>query len=139
MTVHLRKLAVGIETVEHLEAVQAQKYKDYGFLFTHTRNTPKRKEELLEGGCLYWVIKGQFRGRQEIIGFEEDVDGEGRKYCLLLLKPDLVKTELKAQKPFQGWRYLEAKDAPQDLGEQPQGAEELPEHMQAELRELGLM
>jgi len=139
MTVHLRKLAARVEDIEELENIQAQKLKDYGRLFTYTRNTPKRKDELLDGGSLYWVIKGQFRVRQEITGFDEDVDEEGRKYCLIYLKPGLIRTELKAQKAFQGWRYFQDSDVPRDLGERDVAGEDLPEEMQAELRDLGLL
>lgn len=139
MTVHLKKLAAQIEDIEELEAIQAQKLKDYGFLFTWTRNTPKRKEELLDGGSLYWVIKGQFRVRQEIIGFEEEVDDEGRKYCLVILKPGLIRTELRAQKAFQGWRYFQESDVPKDLGEASDAGQDLPEDLQSELRDLGLI
>ncbi len=139
MTIHLRKLAARVEDIEELERIQAQKLKDYGVLFTYTRNTPKRKEELLDGGSLFWVIKGHFRVRQEIIGFEEEMDDEGRKYCLILLKPGLVRTELKPQKAFQGWRYFVEKDLPKDIGDRDIVGEDLPENMQAELRDLGLL
>lgn len=139
MTIHMRKLAARVEDIEELESIQARKLRDYGMVFTDTRNTPKRKEELMDGGSLYWVIKGQFRVRQEIIGFEEEIDGEGRKYCLIMLKPGLVRTELKAQKPFQGWRYFEDKDIPRDIDERSSKGDQLPEDMQSELRELGLL
>ncbi|WP_417831529.1 DUF1489 family protein [Terasakiella sp.] len=139
MTIHMRKLAARVEDIEELESIQARKLRDYGMVFTDTRNTPKRKEELMDGGSLYWVIKGQFRVRQEIIGFEEEIDDEGRKYCLIMLKPGLVRTELKAQKPFQGWRYFEDKDIPRDIDERSSEGDQLPEDMQSELRELGLL
>ncbi|WP_135077565.1 DUF1489 domain-containing protein [Terasakiella sp. SH-1] len=139
MTVHIRKLAARVEDIEELESIQARKLQDYGRLFTYTRNTPKRQEELLDGGSLYWVIKGQFRVRQEIIGFETDMDEEGRKYCLITLKPELIRTELKAQKAFQGWRYFQDSDVPKDLDGTAQVGEDLPEDMQAELRDLGLL
>ncbi|WP_417840467.1 DUF1489 family protein [Terasakiella sp.] len=139
MTIHMRKLAARVEDIEELESIQARKLRDYGMVFTDTRNTPKRKEELMDGGSLYWVIKGQFRVRQEIIGFEEEIDGEGRKYCLIMLKPGLIRTELKAQKPFQGWRYFEDKDIPRDIDERSSEGDQLPEDMQSELRELGLL
>jgi len=145
MTVHLRKLSVGIDSVEHLEEVQAQRLAQarangHGdVLYAYTRNTPRRDKEVLDGGCMYWVIKGQFRCRQEILGFESGVDEEGRKFCLILLKPGLIRTELKAQKAFQGWRYFEEKDVPADLGDNGAKGDDLPEDMQAELRDLGLL
>ncbi len=139
MTIHIRKLAARVEDIEELESIQARKLRDYGMVFTDTRNTPKRKEELLDGGSLYWVIKGQFRVRQAITGFEERMDDEGRKYCLIFLEPGLIRTQLKAQKPFQGWRYFEDKDVPRDIDERGTEGDELPEDMQSELRELGLL
>jgi len=139
MTVHLKKLGARIEDVEELEAIQKRKLKDFGFCFTDTRNTPKRKEELLDGGSIYWVIKGQFRVRQNIIGFEEQLDGEGRKYCMIMLDPNLIRTELKAQKAFQGWRYFQDTDIPKDLGGRKIAGDDLPEDMQSELRDLGLL
>ena len=139
MTIHIRKLAAGIEDIEELETIQATKLEDYGHLFTYTRNTPKRKEELCDGGSLYWVIKGHFRVRQEIIGFQEEIDGEGRKFCLIILKPGLIRTELKPQKAFQGWRYFEDKDVPKDISDRANVGEDLPEDMAGELRDLGLL
>lgn len=139
MSIHIRKLAAKIEDIEELEQIQAQKLAQYGKLFTYTRNTPQKQQDLLEGGSLYWVIKGYMRCRQEILGFESDVDEEGRKYCLIILKPGLVQTELKLQKAFQGWRYLKAQDAPQDRGAQDYEGDELPDHVAQELKNLGLI
>lgn len=139
MTVHLKKLAARIEDIEELEAIQAQKLKDYGRLFTYTRNTPKRQKELLDGGSLYWVIKGKFRVRQEILEFQTEVDDEGRKYCLIILEPGLIQTELQPQKAFQGWRYLPDNDVPKDFDGRVVSGDELPEDMSSELRDLGLL
>jgi hypothetical protein len=88
---------------------------------------------------LYWVIKGQFRVRQEILGFETELDEEGRKYCLILLKPELIRTELKPQKAFQGWRYLLDTDVPRDIDPSHIVDEDIPEDMADELRGLGLL
>lgn len=146
MVVHIRKLAAGVEDIEELESIHAQRLADSqakgmdGFLYTYTRNSPKRQKELLEeGGSIYWVIKGQFRVRQEIIGFEAEVDEEGRKYCLIILKPGLIRTELKAQKPFQGWRYFLETDVPRDLDPSQIVEQDLPDDMAEELRGLGLL
>lgn len=146
MVVHLKKLAVGIESVDHIREVQKQRLQDNvdqegnHYLFTYTRNTPKRKEEILAGGCLYWIIKGQYRVRQAIIGFEEGVDEEGRKYCLILLDSELTETETVPHKAFQGWRYLTPQDAPKDLdGRAAEAAQALPDDLAGELRDLGLL
>jgi len=139
MVVHIRKLAAGIADIEELEAIHAGRLQDSDILYTYTRNTPKRQKELLDGGSIYWVIKGQFRVRQEIIGFESEVDEEGRKYCLIILKPGLIRTELKAQKPFQGWRYFLETDVPRDLDPSQIVEQDLPDDMAEELRGLGLL
>jgi len=146
MTVHLKKLAVGIESFEHLQEVQAERLAEnqarFGkeVLFTYTRNTPKRKDEILAEGCLYWIIKGQYRVRQHVVGFEEEVDDEGRKYCLILLDPVLIRTAPIAHKAFQGWRYLKTEDVPHDLDETAEkAAQALPDDLAGELRDLGLL
>jgi hypothetical protein len=40
---------------------------------------------------------------------------------------------------FQGWRYFEPGDAPQDLGSAGAGVADLPEPLRRELRDLGLL
>lgn len=139
MVVHIRKLAAGVTDIEELEAIHAGRLQDSDILYTYTRNTPKRQKELLDGGSIYWVIKGQFRVRQEILGFQTEVDEEGRKYCLIILKPGLIRTELKAQKAFQGWRYFLDSDVPRDLDASQLIDQDLPDDMAEELRGLGLL
>jgi len=64
MTLHLLKLCVGIGTLSDLAAWQTKCLKDRvrlkqkPELIQDTRNMPKRRAELLDGGSLYWVIKG---------------------------------------------------------------------------------
>lgn len=143
MTVHLIKLAVGIEDVEHLAAVQALRLKqarDNGqpAILRHvTRNTPRRAAELLDGGSMYWVIKGFVRVRQRLVGVEAMTDGEEPR-CALVLDPELVPTVLRAHRPFQGWRYLRPEDATPDASAR-QSRTGMPEEMAAELRDLGLL
>ena len=76
---------------------------------------PKRRDEVLAGGSLYWVIKGVILVRQPILDLEERGDAEGRGFCRILLDPKLVRTEPSGKRSFQGWRYFEANDAPPDL------------------------
>ena len=81
-------------------------------LWHRTRHMPRRSEELLAGGSIYWVIGGRIRARQRLVGFESDRDPDGRKICRFMLDTDLVPTEPWPHRAFQGWRYLDPKDAP---------------------------
>ncbi|HTS93439.1 MAG TPA: DUF1489 domain-containing protein [Stellaceae bacterium] len=138
MTIHLIKLAVGIDDFDHLRRLQRQRRKERGKAVFYTRNTPRRTEELLDGGSIYWVIKGWVRGRNRLKGFTSTVDEEGRPLCIVRYEPVLVPVLPLPKRAFQGWRYLEAKDAPPDRkGKGGEG--DLPPKMLAELRELGLI
>lgn len=105
-----------------------------------TRMTPRRGDEILNGGSIYWVIKRLVQVRQRIIGLHEGMDEDGRSFCAIELDPDLVPVEPRSHRPFQGWRYLKDEDAPRDL---PRGSvasdAEPPPEMAAELRKLGLL
>lgn len=145
MTLHLVKLAVGIEDIEHLAEVQKRRLRDArkrngrkASLWHRTRHVPRRVEELLDGGSMYWVVKGRIAVRQRLCGFELATDEEGRRCCLILLEPELVLTAGRRHRAFQGWRYLPAADAPPDLPPR-RGEDDLPPELAAELRELGLL
>ncbi len=145
MTVHLIKLCVGVDEVEELRYWQEKRFNDAqengkAFILKHvTRNTPRRKDEVLEGGSLYWVIKRFVQVRQRIIGIEPDTREDGKPACALILDRELVETRAYPHRPFQGWRYLPASDAPPDVPTVSGKAEALPSHMKAELRQLGLI
>jgi len=95
---------------------------------------------VLDGGSLYWVVKGQIRARQCVTGFETKRDDNGRAYCLILTAPEFVVTLPRAFRPFQGWRYLLPSDVPKDAPGGPGGDfSQMPDHMLLELRELGLI
>ena len=99
---------------------------------------PKRVDELLDGGSLYWIIKGGVQCRQRLLEVRPFVDAEGIGRCRLILDPNVTRTEWQPRRPFQGWRYLSSADAPADLG--GGGAEqELPLSLRKELTELGLL
>jgi hypothetical protein len=100
---------------------------------------PKRAAELIDGGSLYWVVRGEILCRQRLIGVRPYVDKEGVGQCHLVLDPTVVTVEPRPRRAFQGWRYLEAHEAPPDLGRSVQGAAALPEALRRELRELGLL
>jgi hypothetical protein len=104
-----------------------------------TRMTPKRSSELLAGGSLYWVIRGEISCRQRLLALRAVVDRDGVRRCALALEPSVVPVEPRPCRAFQGWRYLVAKDAPRDLDRVAPGARDMPETMRRELRELGLL
>src|SRR5271163_2267515 len=145
MALNLIKLCVGCDSVRELEGWIKQRLKDKrkrGERPEHihrTRMVPKRAVELIDGGSLYWVIRGEVACRQRIRDVRpfRDKDGIGR--CGLVLEPKVVLVAPRPFRAFQGWRYFEVKDAPQDLEKAAPGAAAMPEKMRRELRELGLM
>lgn len=139
MTLHLIKLSVGTEDLEDMRRWQAERLRTTGRLFHRTRMMPRRREELLSGGSIYWVVRGQVLARQRLTGIERVVDADGRPDTHLLLGPHLIPTLPRPHRPFQGWRYLAAEDAPTDLADLPEGARDMPPAMAAELRALGLL
>ena len=99
---------------------------------------PKRREEIEGEGSIYWVIAGVVRCRQRILRLAAAVDEQGLNCCDIIMAPDLIRTLPRPKSPFQGWRYLEPKDAPPDLSDgeaEEGGSAELAE----ELARLGLI
>lgn len=144
MSLNLIKLCVGCESVEELEGWIALKLDEKRRAgqpvesFHTTRMVPKRIDELLAGGALYWIIKGGVQCRQRLLDVRPFVDAEGVGRCRLILAPEVIRTEWQPRRPFQGWRYLSPEDAPADLA--GSGADdELPLHLRKELTELGLL
>ena len=115
MPLHLIKLAVGINNVDHLRVRQRLFREVKGNLRHRTRMRPRRKTEVLGGGSMYWVIRGLILVRQPIIGLRENTDDEGRALCVIELEDAHVLVRPTARRPFQGWRYLPAESAPQDI------------------------
>ena len=130
MALHLIKLCVGIAKVETLERRVAK----LPYLIVNTRMTPKRATELEDGGSLYWVMKGSVVARQTILDVTTTGEGKASR-CFIKLENQVVRTAPQGRRPFQGWRYLEAKDAPPDLSTMDAG--ELPDDLAKQLRELG--
>ncbi len=145
MPLHLIKLCVGADSVRDLKDWIKEKLKEKrkrGEKPEHvhrTRMVPKRAAELVDGGSLYWVIRGEVMCRQRIKAIRPFVDKDGVGRCGVVLDPKVVLVAPRPHRAFQGWRYLEAKDAPRDLDKVAKGAALMPEKMRRELRELGLM
>lgn len=138
--VNLLKLCVGADRVEDLIAWQdAHRQGWAGGRPVHvTRMWPKRADEVLAGGSLYWVFKGAILARQRIVGLEERVGGDGIARCALVLDPAVIRTEAAARRPFQGWRYLPPAEAPPDLARSRAREEVLPDALARALAEIGL-
>lgn len=145
MALHLLKLCVGAESIEDLRDWMQRRLaimKAAGQVpeqFHTTRMVPRRMAELLDGGSLYWVIKGNVQARQRLLDIRPFVDTDGISRCHLVLEPVLHETSWAPRRPFQGWRYLDPKDAPPDLGTSGSGDDELPPELKRELAGLGLL
>jgi len=145
MTVHLIKLCVGVETVEELATWQAERLKRLKRarktveLCHRTMQMPRRREEVLDGGSLYWVIKGFVLVRQRVLDLRPDMKEDGTACCGIVLDKELVATRAHPRRAFQGWRYLEAADAPKDAGVVDAAAGDMPRGMREDLRELRLI
>ena len=138
--VNILKLCVGAESVEDLEDWQASQASRWpkGLAVHVTRMWPKRAPEVLAGGSLYWVIKGQVLARQTIRGLEKVAGADGVERCALLLDTAVIRTEAAPRRPFQGWRYLAPEDSPRDLPPGRAADDALPEDLARALAELGL-
>jgi hypothetical protein len=151
MTVHLQKLCVGISSIQELvqyrdDLAGRQRRSGKPLEDQHwTRHRPKRDAEILDGGSLFWVIKGSLCVRQRILRLDDVQDDAGASYCSIVYDPTVILTEPRPRRAFQGWRYLEAGDAPPDLPDQAAAlrraadAADMPEEMARELRSLGLI
>ncbi len=140
---HLIKLAVGCATAEDLAERQKNRIRTDPPLRHQTRNQPRRADEITGKGSLFWVIGGFVQVRQRIVAIEPDAWDDGSACCALHLDAKLVAVQLRPVKPFQGWRYLEASDAPPDLARGAQASARsvasMPARLRRELAELGLL
>ena len=138
--VNLIKLSVGSESVDSLAEWQATRRAQTpdGLPRHVTRMWPKREDELLANGSIYWVIQGIVSARQRILRLDEVIGQDGIRRCAIVLDPELIRTETVPKRPFQGWRYLKPEDAPADLP-RGDGVAGMPEKMRTELAELGLL
>ncbi|MBX9726792.1 MAG: DUF1489 domain-containing protein [Rickettsiales bacterium] len=142
MTIHLIKLSVGPESLSQLVAWQAERLaerakKGQAAELVHiTRQTPKRREELLAGGSIYWVIKGWLCARQRLIDLRP-LTIDGVAHCGLIYAPEMIRVRPRQTRAFQGWRYLQAADAPPDLALSDIG--EMDDALVKQLAEMGLV
>lgn len=145
MTLHLVKLCVGCDSVEELTNWIAERRADRirrgvsTDRIHRTRQSPKRAAELLDGGSIYWVIKGEVKVRETILELRAVTDDAGISHCDIVLSGDLVPVEPRRLRPFQGWRYLAAHEAPRDLASFGSGMRSLPPELARELSLLGLL
>jgi hypothetical protein len=145
MTVHLVKLCVGVETVQDLAVWQAERLRrlaqagEAAELCHRTRQMPRRRNEILDGGSLYWVVKGFVLVRQRILDLKDATKDDGTACCGIVLDPELVTTRSQPRRAFQGWRYLEAADAPADARTLDDVEADIPPGMREDLRELRLI
>jgi hypothetical protein len=139
--VHLVKLCVGAEAVEDLLDWQKNpRAKGPDGLPRHvTRMWPKRADEVLNGGSLYWVFKGLVLCRQRILRFDEVMGGDGIARCGIVLNPEVTRVAATPKRPFQGWRYLKPEDAPRDLPKGRESEEALPPELQSALADIGVL
>ena len=141
MTIHLQKLSVGSESIQTLQdwqdhVVSSRRKKGLSAHHVHvTRMFPKRRDELLDGGSIYWVIKGQILCRNAIAGLEETTKN-GQRACAIMMEPALIPVLPQPRRAFQGWRYLQADDAPADLTGRGLGAD-LPPALRSKLLDIG--
>jgi hypothetical protein len=137
---HLMKLAIGARDIAHMRAFQAERNKLRPPLRHLTRNAPRRAAEIVEGGSMYWVVAGAMIVRQRIVAIRPDTREDGTACTALLLDPELMPVTARLMKPFQGWRYLAAQDAPRDIGTlDPSDADDLPASLRRELHALCLL
>lgn len=145
MPIHLLKLCVGVDTVQELKDWQVErlarlrKEGKRPELRYRTLQTPRRRQELLKGGSLYWVIKGFVLVRQRVVDLVPDLKDDGSPCCAIVLDHELVATREQARRAFQGWRYLSDVDAPPDRGAVADTDTDMPATMRAVLRELRLI
>lgn len=138
---HLLKLSVGTDSPESLIAWQesyAAQFAD-GLPRHVTRMWPKREAELLNGGSIFWVIKGSIQCRQRIMRLDEQIGDDGIRRCAIVLAPEIHRTQTALKRPFQGWRYLNPQDAPADLPHFRGSDDVLPDDLNRALAEIGVL
>lgn len=134
MALHMIKLVVGAATIEDLLDWRAGHAGPGEPWILRTRMTPKRGAEMIDGGSIYRVFKGVILCRQRILAVNTVGEGAAAR-CEITLDEQIVRVAPTPRRAFQGWRYLEACDAPPDLDAEAFG--EAPEELARQLREIG--
>jgi hypothetical protein len=140
-SINLIKLSVGTDSVDDLAGWQASKraQAEDGLPRHVTRMWPKREAEILNGGSIYWVIKGLIQCRQRVVRLDEVIGSDGIRRCAIVLDPELHSTQSVLKRPFQGWRYLAANDSPPDLPKGRRNEDPLPLELNRALAEIGVL
>ena len=138
MPLHIVKLCVGVSEIQQLADYQKVRLKENKRIFHVTRMVPRRQSEVLDGGSLYWVMRGKILCRQQLTDIEVFTDPEGIRRCRLMLDTELVPVRPFPRRAFQGWRYLKHEDTSPDLT-MAEREGDIPPEMRAELIELGLL
>ena len=138
MSYNLKKIAVGIKSIERLKIRQQMLFENYGAIVHTTRNMPKQKADLIKTGSMYWIIQRNVLVRQKILDITSVIRSDGSKGCEIILDKDLIKVIPTPMRPFQGWRYYMDDDTPPDLNINDDGSEDIPDEVNSELIKLGL-
>ncbi len=138
---HLIKLSVGSESVDSMIEWQNAKRIEWpeGLPRHVTRMWPRREDELLQGGSIFWVVQGLVQCRQRILRLDEVIGEDGIRRCAIILDPEVTRTTTAPKRPFQGWRYLKPEDAPPDLPTTRQSEDTLPPDLSAALADIGIL
>ncbi|MEM9060882.1 MAG: DUF1489 domain-containing protein [Pseudomonadota bacterium] len=142
---HMLKLCVGADGVDDLRDWQAGRIAERRAAGLDprprhvTRMWPRRSAEILDGGSLFWVFRGAILARQRIEDLQEVIGLDGIKRCAIVMSPDIVLVDTRPRRPFQGWRYLEDKDAPKDIRNQSGEVATLPPKLALALDDLGVI
>lgn len=145
MPLHLLKLSVGTDSIRDLEDWIAERVAERARRgeprqHTHvTRMVPKRQADLLAGGSMYWVIKGQVSARQTLVDVQPFTDADGIGRCRIVMEPRLIPVRPRPCRAFQGWRYLPEGDVPADADWGSSAVGSMPEQLRRELAHLGLL
>jgi hypothetical protein len=133
MALHMIKLCVGADTVENLLEWRRGYMVGQPWVL-RTRQTPKRAAEMIDGGSVYRVFKGAILCRQRVLDVTTVGEGPNAR-CEVTLDEEVVRVVPTPRRAFQGWRYLEPKDAPEDLLKEVFG--DIPPDLARQLREVG--
>jgi len=134
MALHITKVAFGAASLDQL-AERLRQRAAAGPVVVTTRYLPKRHEEIAGQGSLYWIIRHQLVARSPILAFGAAEAGR----VAIHIDPVPVAVQAQPRRAHQGWRYLEAADAPPDLATAASGIADLPPMLIGKLAELALI